>query len=314
MKTNTSLLIFLLFSISCFSQDGLVSHLKMSSTLTDTESLSVVENYGGTFVSDRFNSSNESTEYNGKNSFSRVVDPSYLSDGEGSIALWVYIDSLPSTTYVSAVGDTLSSSKNYISLPRIDGTDSVFGIYCNIDGQSDFVNGQTKLKTKTYYQVVITSSGSKWSIYVDGKVETLDVKYGNNSGDWFGDLSDPDAYYIGSAVNSSYFNGKIDEIKIFNRELTETEVFDLYNEDVSSITPIQQEKVIAIYPNPVTTNLMILNNKDFTRYQICSIDGIVRKSGNIESNLVEMENLSPGMYIIKLESDTKSLTQTFIKK
>jgi len=82
-----------------------------------------------------------------------------------------------------------------------------------------------------WHHVVGTYDGSTMTIYVDGKLEGFKG--------WSGDIvirSDP--LYIGRRViggkDGFYFNGAIDEIRIYNRALTEDEIKELYQQGQSA--------------------------------------------------------------------------------
>ena len=73
------------------------------------------------------------------------------------------------------------------------------------------------------------SANDEIKIYIDNVLHTLSVFNGNN-----GDHSEnfvSDKLYIGATSSSSYkYQGKMDDIKIFNYPLTQTQITNLYNE------------------------------------------------------------------------------------
>ncbi|MDD4353955.1 MAG: DUF2341 domain-containing protein, partial [Candidatus Nanoarchaeia archaeon] len=76
-----------------------------------------------------------------------------------------------------------------------------------------------------WHQVSVTRLGTALKFYVDGN-QVGSLTTGT-------DLVRNDVIEIGRAywdANSNYFNGSIDEVKIFNRTLSEYEIKDLYNE------------------------------------------------------------------------------------
>ncbi len=80
-------------------------------------------------------------------------------------------------------------------------------------------------------------------IYIDGVLQTLTV-LSSPSGTA---ISDDDILYIGSrgiTATSGVFHGSIDQVRVYNRELTSSEVTALYNSENSTIVPP---------PNPDTT-------------------------------------------------------------
>ncbi len=95
------------------------------------------------------------------------------------------------------------------------------------------VTGSTgKFTTGTWYHVAVVKSGTNCSLYVDG------VQDGSTQTDW-GTIDGQaqatiGAQYSGSAYGDD-FNGKIDDLAIYKRALTTTEISDLVNAQNDSI-------------------------------------------------------------------------------
>ncbi len=84
--------------------------------------------------------------------------------------------------------------------------------------------GSSILQNDVWYHVAGTYYGSTWSLYLDGIAETLSGNSDPPPASGFGDTT------IGRAGDTStYFNGTIDEVRIFNRALSEEEINASYN-------------------------------------------------------------------------------------
>ncbi len=70
---------------------------------------------------------------------------------------------------------------------------------------------------------MVVHNGTAFSLYVDGKLDTS-----GTSAAWNATGA---TYYIGSdaLVAGRYFNGQLDEFKVFNYPLTQTQINMLYN-------------------------------------------------------------------------------------
>jgi len=79
-----------------------------------------------------------------------------------------------------------------------------------------------------WYHAVLVSDGGTVSWYIDGSFDTSDSLSGPRHVNSFG--GDP-------AASESYFNGTLDEIMIFNRSLSATEVSDIYTESFARFQP-----------------------------------------------------------------------------
>ena len=108
---------------------------------------------------------------------------------------------------------------------------------CN-DDQWDWLTGGTTLAENTWYHVAVVSDGTAYRIYVDGQEEAMTLTGGVNSGDWFDD-TDTDNITIGvfkRAALDDFFNGIIDEVRVYNRALNANEVRHNMNAEGLAIT------------------------------------------------------------------------------
>lgn len=99
------------------------------------------------------------------------------------------------------------------------------------------LHGSTVLQRNTWYHVVLTADGSVNKIYVNGNVETIVAFLGSNIGKWVGGLTTPAGatkiYLASQFVSNSpsnFFNGIIDDVRIYNRALSASDVTELYNQ------------------------------------------------------------------------------------
>jgi hypothetical protein len=87
--------------------------------------------------------------------------------------------------------------------------------------------GTTSLLANTWYHVIGTYDGSTMRIYVNGALESSMSKTENV-------IPVPDNLWIGTWSSSvGFFNGTIDEVRIYPRALTETEIRKHYQSEVS---------------------------------------------------------------------------------
>lgn len=119
---------------------------------------------------------------------------------------------------------------------------------------------------------------------------------------------------IGDLFIGKYFTGVIDDIFIYNREINQSEVNQLFNlgssccqSPILSIdTPNENGYDIYLFPNP-TRNFIVIDNKfnlaeEFT-YAIYDLSGKQIKSDKSEfKKQISLEFLSNGMYYIKVET------------
>ena len=123
---------------------------------------------------------------------------------------------------------------------------------------------------------------------------------------------------IGKATdNSSFFHGKIDDIRIYNRILTNDEIVFLYDGTTLSINNYDNLKVLKVYPNPCDDFIFIANEKeqDISTYEIFDTMGKTIIFRNLIKNEIDVSNLTNRIYFIKLKNKKGEIfTRKIIKK
>lgn len=175
-------------------------------------------------------------------------DPTGNNDSVGSISCWFQFDTVLGANGVRWIfmmgGDDTDEATNFGQtgiLLRRNSAVSVTNrleIFHRVDGvgSTNLINGNTTIATGTLYHVVTTSSGTTYTMYLNGTTQTLTITSGSNNGDWFGDTGTNGTrhYAIADAWRDGVWagnnmDGKIDNCATFSTELTSTEVTDLYN-------------------------------------------------------------------------------------
>ena len=217
--------------------DGLVAYFTFSGgkalNLSNSDDDGIIS--GAVPSPDRFSRPNESFQFyfHIADAFIIVRNPGFIDNNAGTIATWVKFDNLWNAQYVASAGDT-NSVDNYLSFIRLDNIAHTFGIYHQAPSVSNWVNGTTVISPDVYYHVVVTSDGFMWSIYINGVKEVLAVIRGSNNGKWINSIPGVDNFVVGNLKTKEphlqpHFSGIIDEVLVYNKALSEDEVFNLYN-------------------------------------------------------------------------------------
>lgn len=164
--------------------------------------------------------------FNGSSSF--IETPSLIPTNDFTFSCWVYFDSLAPSSNYSMIYNAYKNTFWYLAL--YDG------------GKIATYNGTTSLNTTSnvisagqWHHIVYTSSSTNGkNIYLDGNttpVATVADNTGNSnpSGSWEGFGK----YY---ASPFYYLQGKIDQVRIFNKAVSVSEVTTLYGETFTSAT------------------------------------------------------------------------------
>ena len=90
------------------------------------------------------------------------------------------------------------------------------------------------LATDSWQYITVTSDGSTWKIYINGSEVGRTVVAGANTGEWWNSLSaSPHKWQLGVSIvkvsGDTYGKADIDEVRIYNRALSQAEVQELYS-------------------------------------------------------------------------------------
>lgn len=165
------------------------------------------------------------------------------------------------------------------------------GAYCTISNIT--------ITTNKWYFIVVTYDyyTKKASIFIDGEIDAY--SYCESMGEGNGELNigrDPD-------INFQYFHGIIDEVRIYNRAVSESEIKTLYNE-VISLQPILHitktvSKSVLKENETVTVTLKIENTGGENAYNVKISDAIPAGFELIAGqNYAEYDTVETGEYKI----------------
>jgi hypothetical protein len=112
------------------------------------------------------------------------------------------------------------------------------------------------------------------------------------------------------------FNGKIDDIGIWNRPLSQQEITNLYNSVNTGIEEPVAENQFNIYPNPAAHQINVKVNASVigSAYMIADPMGKIIMKGklNSKSTIIHLDNLTAGIYLLRVGNYVKQ-TFTIIK-
>ena len=165
---------------------------------------------------------NRGAVFNGSNSYIyRSASGFPTGNNSRSISLWV---DNKNTTIAGIIGygNTSTAQAFYLYL-NAQGKLGVYGYFYNYD--SNYT-----LPTNQWVHLVITHDGTTTRVYANG-TEQFNLARTFNTG--------TDYFRIGGVHwnnSSEFFNGKIDQVRIFDKALSSSEITTLYNETHSSTT------------------------------------------------------------------------------
>ena len=226
------------------SNSNLVNYYKFDETSccnaydTVTPSHSAYLYSGASFVSGKFGNA---VSFDGSNDYARNTNCNTVGGCQGydhySMSVWVKFDSFPTGTAYEGIANFRYDADAYLAV-NSDGN-PVFGAYFWGTPSGDHkIEASTEMVTGVWYHIAGTWSedSDKLRIYVNG---TLD---GTNT------LSGTTAYmrysqsynYIGrcaassTSCSSGYMDGMVDNLAIFNSELSSSQIRSLYDDPLGT--------------------------------------------------------------------------------
>jgi len=216
--------------------------------------------YGPTAVADRDSNENGAYQFNGSSNYILIGNPvpaSLQIQNEITLSAWIYATQYQNSGLGMIVGsqcDNCSASGVSIFLDgrsNFDGLSLLPGhIHFQIgNGSWHASNSTTQVPLNQWVHIVATRRANETArIYYNGVSQPLTTV------SWNGSISYNGNYFaIGRQKDytNRFFNGKIDEVRVYNRALSEIEVKALYQDMVVTVSSdtICSNSATAIYLN-----------------------------------------------------------------
>jgi hypothetical protein len=267
-------------------------------------------NNGATLTADRNGNANKAYSFNGNN-----ITTSYSGisgNGARTISFWYNLSQNTSQTdmvqMVGYGGSGLAGGSWGCAIlqnqPLIDVSASyaVYNATANINSwyfycvTYDQTNGSNLLSTRLYINGILQTSTTK----------TYNTRIAINTG-----KNSPLTIGSSNTPESNFF-GKLDDIGIWNRALTQLEITKLFNSSTSNVVDANENIDLKVYPNPASNRINIQSNFQLinAEYIISDLFGNTILQGKImnENTNIEIANFSKGIYLLTVKNDAK---QTF---
>ncbi|MCL4405315.1 MAG: DUF2341 domain-containing protein [Patescibacteria group bacterium] len=177
----------------------------------------------------------QGASFNGSSSGISLGAPSSLTSLSGSsivqFAAWIYLKAVPTSGnrfYIIRQGQE-STSMWGMSVLSPDGTNAYLTFRSAAPGQNGREQmSNTAITLNTWHFVTAEAQGgtATATLYIDGVQQSLTLADGSNANYVFSSSSAN--IYIGRDSSGNYWNGYIDEVRVYNRVLSSTEITNLY--------------------------------------------------------------------------------------
>jgi len=148
------------------------------------------------------------------------TDDHFSLPGAMTMSAWVNLDASSSTYTIGGRAGASTSLTNYWMDIRSSNTQIYFGGYTPAGGGA-YVSGNYTFSPGTWYHLAGVDDGSALKIYVNGKEVASGGRADRITSEWSATAGKRGGI-------SSYFDGKIDDFRLYDRGLTADEVVELY--------------------------------------------------------------------------------------
>ncbi len=207
------------------STSGLIAYYPFSGNANDASG----NGYNGTvngaaLTADRFGNANSAYSFNGTNNYISLSNTSALNFTSGgfSLAAWVNFTADNNDVMIIAKHIPYYGNGYFLGVGHTGYPSNVFNF---------FVDSDIRLKTAETYNdgkwhfVAGVYDGTTQYLYVDGVLKGSQQRTYSNTNNI--DIT------IGGLVGNSYFNGLIDDVRIYSRAISDSEIQTIINSDTA---------------------------------------------------------------------------------
>jgi hypothetical protein len=301
---------------------GLMAYFPFSGNARDTSSNKthgIVNN--ATLTSDRYGNPNAAYEFSGSSSSYIEFPSTYVQTNTYTYSIWAKINQTPPMGKM-AFALNIGSKSGDQSLNIANNYGGVFNGWLgggyNTSAPHFSLNENSALSTTPWTHVVCARDSNHIRLYING---VLVDSIGNNSVKmpYYG--STTVKAIIGKRNDSTEpFNGKIDDVLIYNRALTEQEIKNIYQDNSTSIgSKIAANKIdLNVFPNPTQNQftLSLRNYKgDISSLKLKLTNTIGQEINSIQTEIIDygfniQHNLSKGLYLISIINSNNQILTT----
>lgn len=166
---------------------------------------------------------NNGAVFNGSAYFTIADNSSIKPASAISFGGWVNITSTSSYQMLIAKGENSGDTRSYEL--RCYGTTTQMEVQMRVGGAYIQARSTTAIGTGSWVHVIFTRDGTTQKIYINGVSDTLETNVTQT-----GDIDySTDSLWLGQRNGGLRFNGKLDEIAIWSKALTQDDIDLLYN-------------------------------------------------------------------------------------
>ena len=176
-------------------------------------------NNGAVLTTDRFGSTDAAYNFNGSTQFLIRNTPSFTFNPTSTFTVSLWHNRNTSSVVGIPIMHATNTAGNFIWIFQTGATNMQFGTNKQ---QSSWIWAQSTSTTNVWTHIVLVYNAGAMTLYKDN------IAVATGTFNHTGVTSATLPLYIGRGIGGSYFNGKIDDIGIWNRCLSACEISDLF--------------------------------------------------------------------------------------
>ncbi len=291
-----------IISLSIFSQNppipGLVAHFELNGNGLDISPYHINGTLYNTGVTNGRNGTpNAAISFNGINS--KIISGTSNRSVYDTVTVSAWIRTTATNNHAFFVGKYDWTIDRGYQLKILNGRVYLSGR--NNSGYWIRTNySSTLVNDGNWHHVMGVVAGNRWEIWVDCNFDN-----GVNSSASTPYLTNNEPltigyYNMGDQGNHFYLDGEVDEVRIYNRLLTNSEIISLCRQ--VSVIQENPDEGFYIFPNPAKNYIKIDNplNKPISDIKIFDISGRLILNFNNNFERLNVSNLEKGTYIIQI--------------
>jgi hypothetical protein len=181
-------------------------------------------------------------------------------------------------------------------------SNGTLGVYFDGSSANSLLNtSSTNLNDGNWHHIVAQNNGTTTQLYVDG---TLDGSQAENLYTLSSARSDAKIYIGISLALTAQLDGYIDNLRMYDDTLSQSQITNLYNVKFASINEKSVMQKVITYPNPAHSAITISDlPNDAQSFIITDITGKIITQNIITGNVFDITTLTSGLYLISILSE-----------
>ena len=227
-------------------QYGLLSYFPFNGNTNDVSANAAnLTNNNAVLTADRFGAANSAYSFNGINQNLINSTPNFTFNPASSFTVSFWYNRNSTSVNGVLIMNATNAAGNFIWLFQAGATNSQYGTNKQ---QFAWIWAQTTSTTSAWTHIVCVYNAGAMTLYKNNvQVATATYTHTNVT-------SAVMPLYVGRGVGGDYYNGKMDDIGIWNRALTTCEINDLYNSSNSLTSVTAGPDVVSCNNQAITLN------------------------------------------------------------